>query len=135
MSDLAATNCGCNGCNEGNGCGCNSIIWIIILLFCCCGNNTMSFGNNGCSDNNNSCLIIILLLLCCGGCNGSSIFSYTSFGSGPIWSASCCLYPDGLVSGLRFFRSPSVFQAHHTDCLPCDFLCSFHQFHIHCYHL
>ena len=28
MSDLAATNCGGCGCNEG---GCNSILWIIIL--------------------------------------------------------------------------------------------------------
>ena len=41
MSDLTATNCGCdNGCglSFGNGsCGCN-ILWIIILL-CACGGN------------------------------------------------------------------------------------------------
>ena len=45
MSDLAATNCGGCGCNEG---GCNSILWIIILLSCCCGNNGGFCGNNGC---------------------------------------------------------------------------------------
>ena len=44
MSDLAATNCGGCGCNEG---GCNSILWIIILLSCCCGNNGGFCGNNG----------------------------------------------------------------------------------------
>lgn len=39
MSDLTATNCGCNtGCNNNNGYGCN-IIWIILLLSCFCGNN------------------------------------------------------------------------------------------------
>ena len=32
MSDLTATNC---GCSTDNGCGCNSIIWIILLLSCC----------------------------------------------------------------------------------------------------
>ncbi len=69
MSDLAATNC---GCNDG-GCGCNSIIWIIILLSCCGNGNSGFFNNNGCGDN--SCLWIILLLLFCGGCgNGNGIF-------------------------------------------------------------
>ena len=63
MSDLAATNCGCND----NGCGCSSIIWIILLLSCCGGNS--GFGGNGCGNDcgNNSCIWIILLLLCCGG--------------------------------------------------------------------
>ena len=61
MSDLAATNCGGCGCNEG---GCNSILWIIILLSCCCGNNGGFCGNNGCGGGND-CLWIILLLLCC----------------------------------------------------------------------
>lgn len=60
MSDLAATNCGGCGCNEG---GCNSILWIIILLSCCCGNNGGFCGNNGCGGGND-CLWIILLLLC-----------------------------------------------------------------------
>ena len=68
MSDLAATNCGCNdgGCN-------NSIIWIILLLSCCggCGNNGSFLSGNGCG--NDSCLWIILLLLCCGGCGGNGI--------------------------------------------------------------
>lgn len=73
MSDLAATNCGCND----NGCGCNSIIWIILLLSCC-GNNGSVFGGNGCGNDgcgNNSCIWIILLLLCCGnnGC-GNGFF-------------------------------------------------------------
>lgn len=94
MSDLTATNCGCNdscGCaqnNNGWG-GCNSWIWIILLLSCCNGGGF--FGNNGCGCNNNcgcnndcgcgnglfggnsSCswLIWILLISCfCGGNNG-----------------------------------------------------------------
>lgn len=76
MSDLTATNCGCdNGCNSGCGsgtnslfgngsCGC-SIIWIILLL--------NVFGNGcgqsscGCGSDNNNCLLILLLLLCCNG--------------------------------------------------------------------
>ncbi len=67
MSDLAATNCGGCGCNEG---GCSSILWIILLLSCCCGNNGgLLNGNNGCGSGND-CLWIILLLLCCGGCGG-----------------------------------------------------------------
>ena len=51
MSDLAATNCGCND----NGCGCNSIIWIILLL-CCCGGNSWGMGRSGCDNDcgNNS---------------------------------------------------------------------------------
>ena len=55
MSDLAATNCGGCGCNEG---GCNSILWIIILLSCCCGNNGGFCGNNGCGGGND-CLWIM----------------------------------------------------------------------------
>ena len=68
MSDLAATNCGCN-----DGCGCSSIIWIIILLSCCGNGGSGLFSNNndGCGDN--SCIWIILLLLFCGnGFGGSS---------------------------------------------------------------
>ena len=48
MSDLTATNCGCNNSCGNNNCGNgifgNSCIWIILLLFCGggCGNN------NGC---------------------------------------------------------------------------------------
>ena len=80
MSDLTATNCGCNN-NCGNGMMGGSCIWIIILLIFCggCGNgNGILGGNNGCGcDNNNSCcdwLIWILLIFCfCGnnncGCN------------------------------------------------------------------
>lgn len=97
MSDLAATNCGCNndcgcGCNNGCGCGndcgcgngtslfggssCNCILWIIILM-CCCGNNGCGNGC-GCGNNDNCWIIVVLLLLCgnngfgcgngCGGC-------------------------------------------------------------------
>ncbi len=78
MSDLAATNCGCDRCgnngifgNGGNSCSC--IIWII-LLSCICGNGNGGFlggcGNDDCGcGNNNSCLWIILILLFCGGCN------------------------------------------------------------------
>ncbi|MCI7225732.1 Uncharacterised protein [uncultured Clostridium sp.] len=73
MSDLTATNCGCdNGCNSGcsslfnnNGnCGC-SIIWILLLLNIC-GGNGCGHSSCGCGENNN-CLLILLLLLCCNG--------------------------------------------------------------------
>ena len=84
MSDLTATNCGCNNTSNwgGNG-GCSWIIWIL-LLSCFCGGNGggCGFGNIlggnscgcGCDDNNNSCewLIWILLIICfCGGNNNS----------------------------------------------------------------
>ena len=84
MSDLTATNCGCNnscGCGNNNGIlgGGNSCIWIILLLFCCggngCGNgNGILGGNNGCGNNNSCCdwIIWIILLSCfCGGNNNS----------------------------------------------------------------
>ena len=63
MSDLAATNC---GCSTDNGCGCNSIIWIILLLSCC-GNGSFCGNNNGCgcSGGGNDCCWLILLLLFC----------------------------------------------------------------------
>ena len=82
VSDLAATNCGCNGgCTGSNNGGCNScsiIIWII-LLSCLCGNgngtglsNVFGCGNGddcGCGGGcgNNSCVWLILILLFCGG--------------------------------------------------------------------
>ena len=44
MSDLAATYCGCGG---NDGCGCQSILWILVLL-CACGNNNGGFFGNGC---------------------------------------------------------------------------------------
>ncbi len=79
MSDLSATNCGCNnncGNTFGNN-GCNWI-WIILLLSCCggCGNNGILGGNScgcGCDNNNNSCewLIWILLISCFCGNNNS----------------------------------------------------------------
>ena len=76
MSDLTATNCGCDtGCNSGCGagnnsifntgsCGC-SIIGIILLLNLFCGNGCGQ-SSCGCGENNN-CLLILLLLLCCNG--------------------------------------------------------------------
>ena len=78
MSDLSATNCGCNGGSgrEGNN-GCSNLIWLLILLSLFnnndgCGSGRGGFGlfnNNG--DNGCCNLIIWLLLLstCCG--NGS----------------------------------------------------------------
>lgn len=86
MSDLTATNCGCNdtcgrsGNNHNNcGFGGNSCIWIILLLFLCNGNGCDngcgcgSFGMMGGGNNCCSILIWILLISCfCGngfGCN------------------------------------------------------------------
>ena len=70
MSDLAATNCGGCGCNEG---GCNSILWIIILLSCCCRKNGGFCVNNVCGGRNDW-LWIILLLLFWGGCGNGNGF-------------------------------------------------------------
>lgn len=59
MSELQATNCGCdNSCNSGSNC-----CWIIILLLLFgCGNSCgIGFGGD------NSCWIIIILLFFCGG--------------------------------------------------------------------
>ena len=63
MSDLTATNCGCNnGCNNNcnNGLMGGSCIWIILLLVFCggCGNGMGGIlgGNNcDCDNNNNGC--------------------------------------------------------------------------------
>ncbi|MCH5260709.1 MAG: chorion class high-cysteine HCB protein 13 [Lachnospiraceae bacterium] len=74
MSDLTATNCGCNN-NNGRGLfGNNSWLWIILLLSCFgnnddgCGGGRSGFGlfNN---DGNSCCNTIIWLLIltsCCG---------------------------------------------------------------------
>lgn len=66
MSDLAATNCGCEcGGNDSSWGFSNNWIWIIILLSLC-GNNRSSWNrsNDGCG---NSCWwIILLLFFCCG---------------------------------------------------------------------
>ncbi len=82
MSDLTATNCGCN--NNGNGCnntglfgGNNSCLWIILLLLFCGGNNGNGCGCGGnglfgASDGNGSCcewIILLLILSSCCGCN------------------------------------------------------------------
>lgn len=80
MSDVAATNCGCehNNCgsgvsnNWGFGNGCNSIIWIILLLSFC-GNGNSWGNNNGCGCGSDSCCILIILLLLCGnGCGNNN---------------------------------------------------------------
>ena len=91
MSDLTATNCGCNdSCNgvstanyNNGGCGCGcSWIWILILLFAFGGNGFGRSGNGcGCNNgggfnllnNNGSCcewlIWILLLSTFCGGNN------------------------------------------------------------------
>lgn len=75
MSDLSATNCGCNGnSREGNN-GCSSLIWLLILLSLLNNNDGCGSGRSGFGlfNNDNSCCntIIWLLILssCCG--NGS----------------------------------------------------------------
>ena len=65
MSDLAATNCGCD-CGENNGCG--NLIWLFLILSCCGGNNGSFFNNGSGCDN----ILPLLLILCCCGGNGSS---------------------------------------------------------------
>ena len=75
MSDLTATNCGCNNGNDYNTAnffGGNSCIWIILLLLFCNGNDNGCgrsglFGRGG--NNGGCCEWIILLLIlssCCG---------------------------------------------------------------------
>lgn len=75
MSDLSATQCGCNNTREGNN-GCCSLIWLIIL-FSICGNNNDGCGcgcGNGMSlfnNNNDGCgcgswIWLLILLSCCG---------------------------------------------------------------------
>ena len=68
MSDLAATNCGCDDRN-----GCSSIIWILLLL-CCCGNGHGFFGGDGCGNGCDSIWIILLILCCCGNGHGFGCF-------------------------------------------------------------
>lgn len=75
MSELSATNCGCDNSPTtcGNGCGISSCLWILILLFCCgCGNsgNNNYYGHSGDCGGGCDCIWIILLLLFCGNGNG-----------------------------------------------------------------
>ncbi len=122
MSDLAATNCGCDcgcGCDSGcstgcgcnNNCGCNNgcgtslfgnggnscscILWIICLM-CCCGNNSgCGCNNNGCND---SCWIIILLLLLCGNGCGCRSFEKAEVISSAFSAAVFLLPPVSVFS-------------------------------------
>ena len=80
MSDLSATNCGCNGnTREGNG-GCSSLIWLLILLSICgnnndgCGSGRSGFGLFNNDSNNGCCNLIIWLLILSSCCGGNSIF-------------------------------------------------------------
>ncbi|MCM1183724.1 MAG: chorion class high-cysteine HCB protein 13 [Roseburia sp.] len=70
MSDLTASNCGCNNTNSLSDNGC-SWIWILILLSCCGGCGNGLFGNSGCGCNdNNGCsnwIWLLILLSFCGG--------------------------------------------------------------------
>lgn len=74
MSDLSATNCGCNNGGSRSSNGFSNIIWIILLLSFCggCGNNGNGISLFG-GDNNSGCENLILLLLvlscCCGNNN------------------------------------------------------------------
>lgn len=85
MSDITATNCGCErdcGCNGGcngfnlfNTNGSCDILWLIILLSlfnnCGCSNGCNGFGN-GCSGDNGCFIILILLILGGCGCGNNS---------------------------------------------------------------
>ena len=84
MSDLTATNCGCNNSCGNINCGIgifgNSCIWIILLRFCGggCGNNNgcgLLGNNNGCGGNDCCEWLIWILLLSCfcgGGCGNNN---------------------------------------------------------------
>ncbi len=76
MSDLSATQCGCNNTREGSN-GCCSLIWLIIL-FSICGNNNDGCGCGGSgfglfNNNNDGCgcgcgnwIWLLILLSYCG---------------------------------------------------------------------
>lgn len=73
MSDLSATQCGCQERNNGG----NNWIWIILIIFflCnCCDNscdNTCGCGFNFLRGGDNNCcewIIILLILSSCCGC-------------------------------------------------------------------
>lgn len=68
MSDLAATNCGCE-CTTGGNNGCNIIFLILLLCFCGGGNNGCFEHNCGCGNGCNDMIWIIILLCFCGGNN------------------------------------------------------------------
>ncbi len=70
MSDLSATNCGCNN-GYNTSCSGNNLLWIL-LLFSCCGGNGNGLLGSGC-NNNSACdwIIPIFLISClCGGNGG-----------------------------------------------------------------
>ncbi|MCM1027746.1 MAG: hypothetical protein NC432_15075 [Roseburia sp.] len=84
MSDLTATNCGCNdscGCASAqNNNGCDNWIWIILLLYFCGGNSGRN-GGCGCNDSgsglfggNSGCEWIIWILLLSCFCGNGSLF-------------------------------------------------------------
>ena len=76
MSDLSATQCGCNNGTSNNslfgGNGCSTLIWLIILLAIFgnnddgCGNGIGLFNNNGNGCGCSSLIWLILILSCCG---------------------------------------------------------------------
>ena len=75
MSDLSATQCGCNNGTSNTsffGNGCSSLIWLILLLSICgnnddgCGNGIGLFNNNGNGCGCSSLIWLILILSCCG---------------------------------------------------------------------
>src|SRR5699024_4216542 len=112
MSDLAATNCGCEErCGCGCGCGnsgygvfggnsCSCILWIIILMCCCGNNNGCGFGGN----NGDCCWLIVILLLLCGGCGGNN-----GCGCYQFRKLLCKLLKKGTVSPAVPFSSFLIF--------------------------
>ncbi len=98
MSDLTATNCGCNN-SCGNGTsntsglfGGNNCIWLILLLLFCggngCGSNGISLlSGNGCGNDGNSCCewiiwLLILSSICGGSGSGCGNNGYTPASNG-----------------------------------------------------
>ncbi|MCH5255565.1 MAG: chorion class high-cysteine HCB protein 13 [Lachnospiraceae bacterium] len=73
MSDLSATQCGCNNSREGSN-GCCSLIWLIILLSICGNNNDGCGSGIGLFNNDSGCgcsslIWLLILFSCCGGNN------------------------------------------------------------------
>ena len=73
MSDLSATQCGCNNSREGSN-GCSNLIWLIILLSLFNNNDGCGSGIGLLNNSENGCCNLIWLLLILSCCCGNNFF-------------------------------------------------------------